>query len=117
MEPWVCDGEMRGWFRHSKRVGCLSRRVGWLKRSKESENVVSAEEVDLTELRAGESGTVVRIAGGPGLVRRLEALGIKPGVEVTKVAGQMLHGPVAFRVGSSQYAIGYGMARKVIVRR
>lgn len=88
-----------------------------MKGLRKSETDVSADEVDLTELRPGESGTVVRIVGGPGLIRRLEALGVQPGVTVTKVAGQMLHGPVAFRVGASQYAIGFGVARKVIVRR
>ncbi|MCR4437817.1 MAG: FeoA family protein [bacterium] len=73
--------------------------------------------MDLAALRPGESGTVVRIAGGHGVVKRLEVLGIKPGVTVTKVASQMLRGPVTFRVGSSHYAIGLGLARKVIVRR
>jgi len=68
-------------------------------------------------MRPGESGTVVRITGGPGVIKRLETLGVKPGTTVTKVANQMLHGPVTFRVGSSQYAIGFGMAREVIVKR
>ncbi|MBC7188353.1 MAG: ferrous iron transport protein A [Calditrichaeota bacterium] len=84
---------------------------------RKNEERESPSEVDLAGLRPGESGTVVRIAGGHGVVKRLEVLGVKPGVTVTKVSSQMLRGPVTFRVGSSQYAIGFGMARRVIVRR
>ena len=41
--------------------------------------------IALADLGAGESGRVVRVSGGWGVQRRLQALGIRPGAAVTKV--------------------------------
>ncbi len=71
--------------------------------------------LNLTQMKSGEKGTVVEISGGKGLVRRLEALGIVPGAEITKISEQIMHGPVVIRTGNTQIAIGYGMARRVVV--
>ena len=71
---------------------------------------------DLTRLEEGESGVVVEIQGGHGLVRRLESLGIRTGKKVTKVSSQFMRGPITVRIDNFQVAIGFGMARKVIVR-
>jgi ferrous iron transport protein B len=71
--------------------------------------------VNLAMMKPGEKGKVVEILGGKGLVNRLEGLGIIPGTEVTKVSEQILHGPVVIKIGNTQVAIGYGMARKVMV--
>jgi ferrous iron transport protein A len=73
--------------------------------------------IDLTKLEWGESGTVVEINGGHGLVRRLESLGIRAGTKVTKVSSQLLRGPVTLRVNSFQVALGFGMARRVLVEK
>lgn len=69
----------------------------------------------LSRMEAGQSGTVVEITGGHGLVRRLEALGIRAGKKVTKVSSMLFRGPVMVRVDSSQVAIGFGMASRVMV--
>jgi len=71
--------------------------------------------VDLNQLEEGKTGVVVDINGGHGLVRRLESLGIRVGKKVTKVSSQFLRGPVTVRIDNSQVAIGFGMARKIIV--
>ncbi|MGB9720957.1 MAG: FeoB small GTPase domain-containing protein [bacterium] len=71
--------------------------------------------LNLTMMKSGEKAKVVEIIGGKGLVSRLESLGIFPGAEVTKISEQIMHGPVVLRIGNAQIAIGYGMARKVIV--
>jgi ferrous iron transport protein A len=73
------------------------------------------EKVDLTQLEEGESGLVVEIHGGYGLVRRLESLGIRVGKKVTKVSSQLMRGPVTVRVGNSHVAVGFGMAKKILV--
>ena len=70
----------------------------------------------LTAVKAGSSGTVVAIDGGASLVKRLEALGIRPGVHITKRSSQLLRGPVTIIVGNSQVAIGHGMAKKILLR-
>lgn len=72
--------------------------------------------VDLTQLKEGESGIVVGIDGGFGLTRRLESLGLRVGKRVTKVSSQLMRGPVTVRIGNSQIAIGFGMAKKITVR-
>ncbi len=70
---------------------------------------------DLTQMRAGETGLVAVIHGRHGPMRKLGALGIHPGMKITKVSSQIMRGPVIVKVGATTIAIGYGMARHVIV--
>jgi ferrous iron transport protein A len=70
---------------------------------------------DLTQLKAGSRGLVVSLEGGHGMKKRLESLGIRPGVHVTKVSNQFMRGPVIVRIGNTQVAIGFGMARRVMI--
>jgi ferrous iron transport protein A len=72
--------------------------------------------LDLTQLQEGKSGVVVEIQGGHALIGRLESLGIRTGKKVTKVSSQFMRGPITVRIDNFQVAIGFGMARKVIVR-
>jgi len=74
------------------------------------------EQLTLAEARTGQTGTVVEILGGHGLVRRLDALGIRPGKKVTKLSSTLFRGPVILRVDSAQVAVGFGMARKIMVQ-
>ena len=62
-----------------------------------------------------DPGTVIEIVGGKGMVGRLAAMGILPGRKVTKVSSMLFRGPVTLKVGRGQVAIGFGMAKKVIV--
>lgn len=71
--------------------------------------------IDLTQLKEGESGLVMEIQGGYGLHSRLESLGIRVGKKVIKVSSQLMRGPVTVRIDNSQVAIGFGMARKILV--
>jgi len=66
-------------------------------------------------MEIGQTGTVIGILGGRGLMRRLEALDIRPGKKVTKVSSTLFRGPVTLRVDNAQLAIGFGMANKIIV--
>jgi ferrous iron transport protein A len=66
-------------------------------------------------MRSAQRGTVVQIAGGRGLVMRLEAMGIRPGKKLSKVSSMFGHGPVTVSVDSMQIAIGFGMADRIIV--
>ena len=69
----------------------------------------------LAEMKTGQTGTVVGVMGGHGLIRRLDALGIRPGRKVTKISSTLFRGPVILRVDNAQVAVGFGMARKIIV--
>lgn len=73
------------------------------------------DQLTLAQMRTGQTGTVVGVLGGHGLVRRLDALGIRPGKKVTKLSSTLFHGPVILRADSTQVAVGFGMARKIIV--
>jgi ferrous iron transport protein A len=72
-------------------------------------------EVTLTDMEAGQTGKVASVQGGHGFRRRLEALGIRPGMNITKVRVQIIHVPSIVKIGTSQIAIGFGMARRVLV--
>lgn len=72
--------------------------------------------IKLTALKAGTAGTVVSIKGGAHLIKRLEGLGIRPGVKITKRSAQLMRGPVTVAVGNSQVAIGHGMAGRIILK-
>jgi len=73
------------------------------------------EQLTLAEMRTGQTGTVVGVLGGQGLIRRLDALGIRPGKKVTKLSSTLFRGPIILRVDNARVAVGFGMARKIIV--
>jgi ferrous iron transport protein A len=74
------------------------------------------EQLTLAEMKTGQTGIVVGVLGGHGLIRRLDALGIRPGKKVTKLNSTLFRGPVTLRVDNAQVAVGFGMARKIIVK-
>ena len=73
------------------------------------------KQIPLSRMEAGQSGIVVQIQGGRGLINRLSALGIRPGQRVSKVSSMFMRGPVTIQVGNAQVAIGFGMANRIIV--
>jgi ferrous iron transport protein A len=75
-----------------------------------------SEQLTLAEMRTGQTGTVVGVLGGHGLIQRLDALGIRPGKKVTKLSSTLFRGPVTLRVNNTKVAVGFGMARKIIVK-
>lgn len=71
--------------------------------------------ISLVEMLTNKKGKIVRIEGGYGMIRKLDTLGIRPGVEVRKISSQLMRGPVMVEVERSQVGIGFGMARKILV--
>jgi len=71
--------------------------------------------MDITQIKEGKKCKVVEIQSGRGMQRKLDALGIRPGIEITKINSQVFRGPIIVQVGNTKVAIGYGMARKIIV--
>ena len=69
----------------------------------------------LAQMGAGQSGQVLEVRGGHGLVRRLEAMGIRPGRNITKINSAFFRGPITLRVDHTMLAIGFGMAQKILV--
>jgi Fe2+ transport system protein FeoA len=73
-------------------------------------------EMSLADMRSGQAGTIAVIDGGYGMVRKLEGLGIINGKHIRKLSTQLMRGPVIVQVGRTQVGIGFGMARRIIVR-
>jgi len=72
-------------------------------------------QVTLVQMQSGQKGTVVEIAGGRRIISRLSALEIRPGRRITKLGSMLMRGPVTIKVGRAQVAIGFGMARRIII--
>jgi len=70
---------------------------------------------DLERLPTGASATVVTFAGGVGVIRKLDAIGLRPGKVVRKLSSQFMAGPVTVVVDGRQLAMGRGIARKIRV--
>jgi ferrous iron transport protein A len=73
------------------------------------------KQIPLNRMESGQRGKVIEIQGGQGIVRRLEALGVRTGRNITKVSSMFMRGPVTLQIGNMQIAIGFGMARRIIV--
>lgn len=71
--------------------------------------------LNITEMKQGEEGRVVKIEGGFGLLSKLESLGIREGVKIKKTSAQIMRGPITIQVRNTQVAVGYGMARRIFV--
>jgi len=77
--------------------------------------VFDGKQTTLAGMSTGQSSVVVQIQGGHGLVNRLNSLGIRPGKRIIKVSSMLMRGPVTIEVDRVQVAIGFGMARRIIV--
>jgi len=71
--------------------------------------------ITLIDLPDGSTGTITAINGGYGLTQKLDDLGIHIGKEIIKVSRQWMKGPVIIRSGNMEIALGYGMARRIMV--
>ncbi|UCD09341.1 MAG: ferrous iron transport protein A [Dehalococcoidales bacterium] len=71
--------------------------------------------IAVSKMKPGQTGKIIEIQGGQGLTTRLSALGIIPGRNIVKISDMLMRGPVTVKIGSTQVAIGYGMADKIIV--
>jgi ferrous iron transport protein A len=86
-------------------------------------------ELRLSDLNDGESGVVISIGTrrgrgkgdakraerGWGFRKRLEDMGLTPGIEVTVVRSAPFSGPLEVYVRGSRLAIGRGMAERIFV--
>jgi len=71
--------------------------------------------MNLTQIKENEKCRITAIEGGKNLVKKLEALGLRTGIEITLVSSQAFRGPVLVQAGSTKIAIGHGMAKKITV--
>lgn len=69
----------------------------------------------LIQMKTGRKGKVVEIHGGTALQNRLMGMGIYLGKDISKLSQFLLRGPVAIKSGRTIVALGYSMAKKIIV--
>lgn len=66
-------------------------------------------------MKEKHKGKVVEISGGAAFQNKMMSLGIYPGREITKLSHFALRGPVTIKIGRACFALGHGMAAKIIV--
>ncbi len=69
----------------------------------------------LSEMRIGDTGFVVEVAGGKRATKRLADLGLIPGTLVRVVQKTFFSGPMQIEVCGSKFAIGKGLAHKIVM--
>ncbi len=72
--------------------------------------------IPLSMLETGETGVVVGVNAGRGMLSRMTALGFVPGARVT-VLQNYGRGPLIARVHDARIALGRGEALKILMRR
>lgn len=71
--------------------------------------------VNLTEIEVGKSAKVRELHGNAILIKMLKSMGIIPDAIIIKKSAILAEGPIVIEKGSMQFAVGYEMARNIIV--
>ena len=71
--------------------------------------------VNLAELPIGKSAIVVELEGSKKALVQFETLGLIPGARIEKLSAAILHGPIILKKDLTKFAIGYKIAKKVLV--
>lgn len=71
--------------------------------------------MSLSEVPSGKTVRLIDISSGTGLKKRLAAMGLLPGVEITVIQSSGA-GPVIINVRNGRMVLGYGMALKMRVK-
>jgi len=71
--------------------------------------------IPLNRMDRGESGRIVGILGGHGIVRRMESMNIRVGKRITKLSSIFRRGPITIGLDNTRVAFGFGMASKILV--
>ena len=71
--------------------------------------------VNLSDMKPGETGVIVDMQGGFGMINRVQSMGIRIGKKIKKTGAHFWRGPQTVMVDNFQVAIGYGMATRIFV--
>ena len=72
-------------------------------------------QVNLVEMKPGQSGVISSVRGGFGFVEKLSHIGLRKGKVIKKISSVFSCGPVAVCVDNFQVAVGYGKAIRIMV--
>lgn len=69
--------------------------------------------INLIDLPENQTAIIKEIKGGYCLLKKMECIGIRVGKSIAKVNGK--RGPQIIRIDNLQIAIGFGMAKHIVV--
>lgn len=75
------------------------------------------ETTDLTKLRPGETAVIRELKGGIEFQKKAEALGLREGAKIQLKSAQIMHGPLTIQINHTTAALGYRMAKKVLISK
>ena len=78
-------------------------------------NLSAENSINVTQLKNGQSATIIAILGNCQPVSRLNAMGIIPGTNIVKRSSSVMKGPVVLEKNGRQLAIGFRIAQNIIV--
>ncbi len=85
------------------------------KELKDKDKNLNRHLVMLSSLREGEGGIVHSILGRRGMISRLAAMGLAPGIEIRVLRNSW--GPVIVLTANTRVAIGRGQASKILIAK
>jgi ferrous iron transport protein A len=68
----------------------------------------------LKDMKDGQAGIIVSVAGGKNATKRLADMGLTPGTMIKIVRKSLFSGPVQIEVCGSRLVIGAGLASKIV---
>lgn len=71
--------------------------------------------VNIAEMKAGQTGKIISLQGGPGFAEKLGQMGLRQGKEIKKISSVFTRGPVTLCIDNFQVAVGYGKAVRIMV--
>ena len=72
---------------------------------------------DLTRLETGATAKVVELRGSDRTIRKLEAMGIMPGMTILKKGESPMRGPIVLEKEGMLFAVGRHLAQRIIVEK
>lgn len=73
------------------------------------------DKASLTDLKDGQTGIIISVAGGRMLTKRLADLGLTSGTEIKVLGRTLFSGPLQIEVSGSRLVLGKGLASKILV--
>lgn len=71
--------------------------------------------MNATDLANGTSAIVRQLNGHRSFLAKMESMGIFPGAIIVKKSHSLMRGPVVIEKGTTQLALGYRLAKNIIV--
>jgi len=83
------------------------------KTEKQTSLTMNLQIMCITDVKEGQSGTIISILGGRMAAKRLADLGLTPGTEFQVLRKIHSYGPIEIEVRGSNIALGRGIALKI----